>query len=328
MPSPSTKTALTAHWKVLVFFVTLIALLAYALHYHGDLIAVRVISYVLYGIAAMNFVIAWYRLGSSRHFGRLNAKQKRTVRELNLVADNPMLLYASGEVLLLGAGVITLSLFNNFHLLPLGLWVLSTYLTRTLRMNQPPLVLLLTTSSETGYKLVMEVYPAIHPHRAASMLVLPKRKRNFASRQTIREATLRTVDDDIWRRSGRDILALTRIVVLDSRHVTPAITEEARLCLSMEYLHKVVIVVGANNEAPLLTHVQDESESATDLVNKVGVQQDDLWGILWYLVRWSRRLPTESWPMQQCLEELPVEWRYVSKYTKDGQHIPLGRRHI
>ena len=116
----------------------------------------------------------------------------------------------------------------------------------------------------------------------------------------------------------RDILLIVRIVVLDTRHISQAIAEEARLCLLTEYLHKVVIVVGANDEAPLLTHVQDESDVAAVLVKTVGVQQKHLWGVLRYLVRHSNKLPTEDRPMQQCLEETPGEWRFPNDHTSDG----------
>src|SRR5262245_33928588 len=208
---------------------------------------------LLYSLAALAMV-EFFRVaaasgsvwGDSRAlYVRMNAVEKASRGPLFvLMAWNKV-----AAILLIGASILMESRW----------WTLAVFATAVLLFNrvralQPPLVLFFAASNEMSRRLQRALVRATMPHhQTLSLLKFHNRDRFDAY---AKQSSRRTRDTAEWRNVAANLLDLTKLVVVDTRHATPAVVEEAEQIARAAVAFKTIFVVDDDRSHLVLNAVE------------------------------------------------------------------------
>jgi hypothetical protein len=128
---------------------------------------------------------------------------------------------------------------------------------------QPPVVLLLTSSSERTIDLLLSINNGIAPLRAVALLKIK------LCQQLIIGDNLRTVDEKLWKSIVHQLIEISPIVVIDARAKSGPVAEETFLMLAPERVGKAIFLLEPDGRCPSLdAHGIDPTQHALRTVNE------------------------------------------------------------
>ena len=71
----------------------------------------------------------------------------------------------------------------------------------------------------------------------------------------------RTLDENEWRRVADELMEISPIVVMDTRHVSPSLVYECRKMVNPPLCFRAIFVIGDDKSSPLLDLVRPETLS-------------------------------------------------------------------
>jgi hypothetical protein len=126
-------------------------------------------------------------------------------------------------------------------------------LARALRMYLPPSALLLTTSASDTVKLHTLIAYHFNAFRTVQLL-----KGDISSEEfqyLNKRDCFRTKNDDVWESLVESFIQVCPLVILDARHITPALVHEAKRIVKSDISHKLVILIGKAGQRPLIDRI-------------------------------------------------------------------------
>jgi len=298
--------------------------LLYLMLFRSESTFTKVVSYLVLGLGGYNYYKSFSRLHTYAIFGEITNQQKKAINRVNYLSDSQAA-YITDTTLTLGATLTIFSVTNNlaWRLIALAFYITSGWFVGYTRLNQPPLVLLLTTSSEDGYKLAVDVHSATSPSRVASLLSIPSYYGKSLYRFMIRQRSVRTFDDARWKESVFDLFSIAKFVILDARNATVSVMEEAEYCFSSDRSYKVLIVADSIDDAPVINNLDLNNQLKNKLDSKL-VNPEQINMLTFFLAHRVDTYPSENYPVEMFLKDIPEKWRYADKITsqkEDGMSI-------
>jgi hypothetical protein len=175
-------------------------------------------------------------------------------------------------------------------------------LARALRMYLPPSALFLTASG-AGTELHSHLAFYFNPFRIIQLLKGDKSSDEFKT--LTRRDCYRTGVDGAWEDVVLAFIGICPIVILDSRQVTPALEVEAGHIIDSDISHKLVLLVGASGERPLIDDLfRNSRKRFTHEV--VAVREAGLLALLQLLFIRLRKLPSPSQPLNSIVVDSRV----------------------
>jgi hypothetical protein len=171
-------------------------------------------------------------------------------------------------------------------------------LARALRMYLPPSALFLTASG-AGTDLHSHLAFYFNPFRIIQLLKGDKSSEEFKT--LTRRDCYRTGSDDSWEKLVLAFIGICPIVILDSRQVTPALEVEAGHIMDSDISHKLIILVGASGERPLLDDLFRNSRKSFSH-EVAAVREAGLLALLQLLFIKMRKLPAPDQLLNSILD--------------------------
>jgi len=140
--------------------------------------------------------------------------------------------------------------FTGANLLPLSVLMYVHALDVYIRRTNPPLVLLLASSSEHTRQIYQNLISVSAPYKVASLLLIQARV-PFDVNSLI--SSQRTDDDAEWQEVAQDQMLLSKLIVVDARVDTEPVQDEIGRIVRLGICFKSVFIVQPSiGERPIL----------------------------------------------------------------------------
>jgi hypothetical protein len=237
-----------------------------------------------------------------------------TIRTLGVASLKlcPRMIFLSGRgwpvierVLLLTAPFAIIRFLNSlglgpgtFNVFPLNAFMLMAVMIISLPLI-PPTAVVFSNSTDRQLRWALALKQLAGGRRVISMLDTSylKRKRTirdswsiFTRRAITVMDILRTTETEDWHYLVQQLVAVTPIVIVDTRVFTHALLFEASTVMTPEYAHKAIFISDDDGSCPVLQNLVADGTVPLDLRISV-VKQDELGPILKRLVRSPHTLP-------------------------------------
>jgi hypothetical protein len=151
---------------------------------------------------------------------------------------------------------------KNAVLLTISNFMLFISFSPLINRFQPPALLFLATSNPESLFLLAQIDKSLPWLRIASLLNMDV---DTDIGSIIGASTkFRTSDAVIWREVVQKLMDISEIIVLDARHVSSPILEEARWVLERMSLKQCYFVIGVQKEKPVLDYFGNKSKLVSD----------------------------------------------------------------
>ena len=139
---------------------------------------------------------------------------------------------------------------GDASLLPIALIAAAWAVSTVSRCAQPPMALLLTSSSQRTAALLEQLNGALLPQRVVALID----QRRLPGRHSIWWTdNLRTADANVWKSIVHRLIDIAPVVVIDTCGETRAVAHEASLMLAPERIRKAVFLTDGTGQYPALS---------------------------------------------------------------------------
>ncbi len=146
--------------------------------------------------------------------------------------------------------VSVISYFNwfkiHFNWLAFGLFLYMTSEFIVEKVTQPSVALFLAASNQESCELYRNIFMSFLPKKTTCLLDLPKSDGPVNS--VLRNESLRTLDDNLWKETVIELYKMCKIIIVDTRNDSPALQSELENINHLNLWNKTLIVGYLKNE--------------------------------------------------------------------------------
>jgi hypothetical protein len=150
--------------------------------------------------------------------------------------------YLNLAILIIFLSVI--SYFNwfsiHFNWLAFGVFLYMTSEFIVEKVTQPSVALFLAASNQESYELYRSIYMSFLPGKTTCLLDLPQNNNPINS--VLRNESLRTQDDNLWKETVIELYKMCKIIIVDTRNDSTALQSELENINHLNLWNKTLIV--------------------------------------------------------------------------------------